>query len=232
MLVGDPTGSTRVISIAAYQAAYEQYDYPFASAIAMIMGVVELLVSGSCCCGAAGSTPVRQEARADDHRQRTRPRGRRRDRPSDPDRGQSGRVARLGSRPHLLVFLVGIVGSVLVNSFGTRWFDTWLPEGLTTAVVRRGVDRLRAAPGHRRHPARSPPRSCVLSVLVGVPASYVLARRNFPGKRVVYLAVPAADPDAADHLRHPAGDGALQVRAGREHLRGHPRQPGPVACRS
>ncbi|TWD83844.1 putative spermidine/putrescine transport system permease protein [Kribbella amoyensis] len=46
ILVGDPTGSTRVISIAAYQAAYEQYDYPFASAIAVIMGVVELLVIG------------------------------------------------------------------------------------------------------------------------------------------------------------------------------------------
>jgi len=45
-LVGNPQGETRVISIAAYQAAYEQYDYPFASAIAMIMGVVELLVLG------------------------------------------------------------------------------------------------------------------------------------------------------------------------------------------
>ncbi|SES47075.1 carbohydrate ABC transporter membrane protein 1, CUT1 family [Pedococcus cremeus] len=46
ILVGDPTGTTRVISIAAYQAAYEQYDYPFASAIAMIMGAVELIVIG------------------------------------------------------------------------------------------------------------------------------------------------------------------------------------------
>ena len=46
ILVGNPQGETRVISIAAYQAAYEQYDYPFASAIAMIMGVVELLVLG------------------------------------------------------------------------------------------------------------------------------------------------------------------------------------------
>ena len=46
ILVGDPTGETRVISIAAYQAAYEQYDYPFASAIAMIMGAVELIVIG------------------------------------------------------------------------------------------------------------------------------------------------------------------------------------------
>jgi putative spermidine/putrescine transport system permease protein len=46
ILVGNPTGGTRVISIAAYQAAYEQYDYPFASAIAMIMGLVELVVLG------------------------------------------------------------------------------------------------------------------------------------------------------------------------------------------
>lgn len=47
ILVGDPTDTTRVISIAAYQAAYEQYDYPFASAIAMIMGVIELAVIGA-----------------------------------------------------------------------------------------------------------------------------------------------------------------------------------------
>ncbi|MCW3840754.1 ABC transporter permease [Micromonospora yasonensis] len=44
VLVGNPAGETRVISIAAYQAAYEQYDYPYASAIAVIMGVVELVI--------------------------------------------------------------------------------------------------------------------------------------------------------------------------------------------
>ncbi|MFU8874754.1 ABC transporter permease [Micromonospora sp. SL4-19] len=44
VLVGNPAGETRVISIAAYQAAYEQYDYPYASAIAMIMGLIELVV--------------------------------------------------------------------------------------------------------------------------------------------------------------------------------------------
>jgi putative spermidine/putrescine transport system permease protein len=44
ILVGNPAGSTRVISIAAYQAAYEQYDFPYASAIAMVMGLVELAV--------------------------------------------------------------------------------------------------------------------------------------------------------------------------------------------
>ena len=38
VLLGAPAGPTRVISIAAYQAAFEEYDYSMASAIAMIMG--------------------------------------------------------------------------------------------------------------------------------------------------------------------------------------------------
>lgn len=44
VLLGEPAGATRVISIAAYQAAYEQYDAPMASAIAMIMGAVQLAI--------------------------------------------------------------------------------------------------------------------------------------------------------------------------------------------
>ncbi|HVZ14844.1 MAG TPA: sugar ABC transporter permease [Bauldia sp.] len=44
VLLGAPAGPTRVISIAAYQAAFEQYDYSMASAIAMIMGFVQLVI--------------------------------------------------------------------------------------------------------------------------------------------------------------------------------------------
>ncbi|WP_448188635.1 ABC transporter permease [Azospirillum sp. sgz301742] len=44
VLLGAPAGPTRVISIAAYQAAFEQYDYAMASAIAMIMAAVQLIV--------------------------------------------------------------------------------------------------------------------------------------------------------------------------------------------
>ena len=44
VLLGAPAGSTRVISIAAYQAAYEQYDASMASAIAMIMAALQLAV--------------------------------------------------------------------------------------------------------------------------------------------------------------------------------------------
>jgi putative spermidine/putrescine transport system permease protein len=44
VLLGAPAGPTRVITIAAYQAAFEQYDYSLASAIAMIMGAVQLII--------------------------------------------------------------------------------------------------------------------------------------------------------------------------------------------
>ncbi|MGI5184500.1 ABC transporter permease [Dactylosporangium sp. CA-152071] len=84
------------------------------------------------------------------------------------------------------VNLFGLVGSVVVSSFGTQWFDTWLPSGFTgqwygeawrdfgllpVLVTTLEVSALVVG----------------ISVLVGVPASYVLARRAFPGRRVLYL---------------------------------------------
>ena len=84
------------------------------------------------------------------------------------------------------VNLAGLIGSVVVSSFGRRWFDTWLPSGWTTQwygdawheftllqvlEVTLEVSVLVVA----------------VSILVGVPASYVLARRSFPGRRVLYL---------------------------------------------
>jgi putative spermidine/putrescine transport system permease protein len=44
VLLGSPAGPTRVISIAAYEAAFEQYDYSLASAIAMVMGLAQLVI--------------------------------------------------------------------------------------------------------------------------------------------------------------------------------------------
>jgi putative spermidine/putrescine transport system permease protein len=44
ILLGAPAGPTRVISIAAYQAAFEQYDYSLASAIAMLMAGVQVVI--------------------------------------------------------------------------------------------------------------------------------------------------------------------------------------------
>jgi len=42
VLVGQPAGATRTIAIAAYQEAFEHYDMPMASAIAVVMGVCQL----------------------------------------------------------------------------------------------------------------------------------------------------------------------------------------------
>jgi putative spermidine/putrescine transport system permease protein len=44
VLIGQPAGDTHVITVAAYRAAFEKFDYAQASAIAMIMAAVELLV--------------------------------------------------------------------------------------------------------------------------------------------------------------------------------------------
>lgn len=42
ILLGQPTGATRTIAIAAYQQAFEMYDMSYASAIAVIMGLFQL----------------------------------------------------------------------------------------------------------------------------------------------------------------------------------------------
>lgn len=44
VMLGQPAGETRVIAIAAWQAAYERFDYSAASAIAIIMAAIEVLV--------------------------------------------------------------------------------------------------------------------------------------------------------------------------------------------
>ncbi len=44
VLLGAPAGPTRVLSIAAYQSAFEDYDYSMALAVAMIMAALQLIV--------------------------------------------------------------------------------------------------------------------------------------------------------------------------------------------
>jgi putative spermidine/putrescine transport system permease protein len=84
------------------------------------------------------------------------------------------------------VNLAGLIGSVMVSSFGRRWFDTWLPDGWTTQWYGQAwheftlLDVLTVT-------IEVSLLVVVISVLVGVPASYVLARRTFPGRRVLYL---------------------------------------------
>lgn len=46
ILLGVPAGATRVMSIAAYEAAFEAYDYSLASTIAILMGFAQLIIVG------------------------------------------------------------------------------------------------------------------------------------------------------------------------------------------
>jgi putative spermidine/putrescine transport system permease protein len=63
VLVGNPAGETRVIAFAAWQAAYEHFDYSEASAIAIVMGVIELaLVAAALSLRAGGYRRLRVEA--------------------------------------------------------------------------------------------------------------------------------------------------------------------------
>jgi putative spermidine/putrescine transport system permease protein len=92
-----------------------------------------------------------------------------------------------GAVAFFLVNLAGVVGSVLVSSFGTQWFGTWLPAGLTThwyADAWRSFGLFEVVSVTLQVSLLV----VLISVLIGVPASYVLARRTFPGKKLVYFA--------------------------------------------
>jgi putative spermidine/putrescine transport system permease protein len=82
--------------------------------------------------------------------------------------------------------LLGVVGSVVVSSLGTTWFGSWLPQGWTTSWYSRAWDEF----GLFQVILVTLQISLlvvVISVILGVPAAYVLARRRFPGKRLLYF---------------------------------------------
>ena len=84
------------------------------------------------------------------------------------------------------IFLIGILVSVLMDSFGRRWFGGWLPEELTADWYAEAWDRF-----NMTHvigvTVGVGVTVVVISVLIGVPAAYLLARRNFPGKQLITL---------------------------------------------
>jgi putative spermidine/putrescine transport system permease protein len=86
-----------------------------------------------------------------------------------------------------LLILVGVVGAVVVSSFGTRWFAGWLPDGWTTrwyGATWREFD----LGGVLMVTLEVALAVVVISLLVGVPAAYALARRTFAGKRLLMVA--------------------------------------------
>ena len=85
-----------------------------------------------------------------------------------------------------IVNVFGLIAAVVVNSFSTRWLGTLLPVGLTLqwyssawsefqldSVLIVTVEVVFAV--------------VAISLLLGVPAAYALARRDFRFKRVLLL---------------------------------------------
>ncbi len=86
-----------------------------------------------------------------------------------------------------LVFVVALVAAVVVNSLGTSWLDHWLPDAFTThwysdAWREFGLSSVLVVT------IEIAVAVVALSLLIGVPASYALARRDFPGRRLVMVA--------------------------------------------
>jgi putative spermidine/putrescine transport system permease protein len=82
--------------------------------------------------------------------------------------------------------LVAMIGSVVVNSFGTRWFNTWLPSGYTPQWYALAWNEF-GLPDILLVTLEVVGSVVVLSGLIGVPAAYAMARRSFPGKQAVML---------------------------------------------
>ena len=89
-----------------------------------------------------------------------------------------------GALLFFMLNLVGIVGAVVTNSFAETWFGTWLPGGYTGKWYGeawrdyRLLDVLIVT-------FQVAIAVVVISVLIGVPTAYALARRSFPGKKLL-----------------------------------------------
>lgn len=92
-----------------------------------------------------------------------------------------------GAMAFFVINVLAIIASVLISSFGTSWFTGWLPEGFTPRwygaawkefqlryVLVTTVEVTLAV--------------VAISLVVGVPAAYALARLDFHGKKLAMLA--------------------------------------------
>jgi putative spermidine/putrescine transport system permease protein len=100
------------------------------------------------------------------------------------DRAWSGLL--WGTMAVFVVNVAMLIATVATNSLARRWLGTWLPDGWTvnwyiqawkdyqlSDILWVTMEVVLAV--------------VVLSLLIGVPAAYALARRDFPGKRALML---------------------------------------------
>jgi putative spermidine/putrescine transport system permease protein len=89
-----------------------------------------------------------------------------------------------GAVAFFLINLLALVATVVLNSFSTQWFGTWWPAGLTASWYSTAWHELNLL-DVLIVTVEVAVAVVLLSVVIGVPCAYALARRNFPGKRLL-----------------------------------------------
>jgi putative spermidine/putrescine transport system permease protein len=94
--------------------------------------------------------------------------------------------------------LLGVIGSVVLDSIGRRWFDTWLPSGWTGSWYSEAWNEFNLGQV-LVVTVEITLTVVILSLVIGTPAAYALARRRFPGKQAVtvLIALPILVPPIA-----------------------------------
>ncbi|HEY5362601.1 MAG TPA: ABC transporter permease subunit [Aestuariivirga sp.] len=85
-----------------------------------------------------------------------------------------------------VINLFGIIGAVTTSSFATRWLRSWLPNGFTTNWYYSAWSEFQLS-DVLITTFEVVGAVVVLSGLVGVPAAYAMARRQFYGKQFIML---------------------------------------------
>lgn len=85
-----------------------------------------------------------------------------------------------------VVNLLAMIATVITSSFATRWLRAWFPDGFTTKWYSSAWAEFQL--GDILIVTFQVVFAVVaLSGLIGVPAAYAMARRDFPGKKLVML---------------------------------------------
>lgn len=85
-----------------------------------------------------------------------------------------------------VVNVIAMISTVVVNSFGTRWLNSWLPVAFTTRWYASAWKEFQLS-DVLLVTFQIAGAVVLISALIGVPAAYALARRDFPGKPLVML---------------------------------------------
>jgi putative spermidine/putrescine transport system permease protein len=86
-----------------------------------------------------------------------------------------------------VLVVAGVLASVVLSALSTGWRSGWLPDGYTTAQFSSAWSQFGLG-SVLLTTVEVGVLVVALALALGVPAAYALARRDFPGKRLVMLA--------------------------------------------